>query len=172
MVTAVIVIEVTVVVVTVVIVTSFSKDNLTPQQPMKCSRCSFSRFLRCFIVLLPSFTFIKQILLQFNGNKKTYLKNSLIMHARSQKIACVQPPIDSSIISYQMLYSCFWLNRSSWSLYTTSLWEIRGRIWQLSVCSSLCAESWLSPSSNHWHQQTQQESSNSTQYLEKEHPGR
>ena len=25
-----------------------SKDNLTPGQPMRCSRCSSSRFLRCF----------------------------------------------------------------------------------------------------------------------------
>ena len=41
MVTAVIVTEVTVVVVTVVIMTSFSKDNLTPQQPMKCLGAAF-----------------------------------------------------------------------------------------------------------------------------------
>ena len=49
-VTVVIVTEVAVVVVTVVIVTSFIHYNLTPQQPMRCSRCSFSRFLRCFSV--------------------------------------------------------------------------------------------------------------------------
>ena len=43
---------VTVAVVTVWIVTSFSKDNLTPQQPMRCSRCSFSRFSRCLPTLI------------------------------------------------------------------------------------------------------------------------
>ena len=35
-------------VVTVVIGKYFSKNNLTPQKLMKCSRCSFLRFLRCF----------------------------------------------------------------------------------------------------------------------------
>ena len=41
-VTKVIVSEMTVVEVTVVKVTYFSKDMFTPQQPMRCSRCSFS----------------------------------------------------------------------------------------------------------------------------------
>ena len=40
-VTVVIVTLVTVAKVTVVIVKYLSKNNLTPQQPMKCSRCSF-----------------------------------------------------------------------------------------------------------------------------------
>ena len=31
-------------VVTAVLVTSFSKNNLTPSQPMRCSHCSFSQF--------------------------------------------------------------------------------------------------------------------------------
>ena len=36
-------------VVTVVVrVTSFSKNNLTPRQPMKYSQGSFLQFLRCF----------------------------------------------------------------------------------------------------------------------------
>ena len=45
--TVVIVTVVTVAVVTVVIVTYFSKNNLIPQQPMRCSQVSFSRFTRC-----------------------------------------------------------------------------------------------------------------------------
>ena len=48
--TVVIVTVVTVAVVTVVIVRSFSKNNLTPRQQMRCSRCSFSRFSRCFLL--------------------------------------------------------------------------------------------------------------------------
>ena len=34
------------------IVTYFSKNNLTPQQLMKCSQGSFSRFSLCFILFL------------------------------------------------------------------------------------------------------------------------
>ena len=49
-VTVVIVSIMTVAVVTVLIVTYFRKDNLTPQQPMKFSRWSFSQFLRCLPV--------------------------------------------------------------------------------------------------------------------------
>ena len=40
-------------VVTVVIATPFSKNNLTPRQPMRCSRCSFFLFLRCFFIIRP-----------------------------------------------------------------------------------------------------------------------
>ena len=40
---------VTVAVVTVVKVTYLSKNNMTPWQPMRCSRCSFSRFSQCFL---------------------------------------------------------------------------------------------------------------------------
>ena len=50
-VTVVIMRVVTVAVVTVVIVTSFSKNNLTPRQLMRCSRGSFSQFSRCFYFL-------------------------------------------------------------------------------------------------------------------------
>ena len=48
--TLVIVTVVTVAVVAVVIVTSFSKNNLTPQQLMRYSRCSFLRFLQCLSI--------------------------------------------------------------------------------------------------------------------------
>ena len=44
-VTVVIVTVVTVAAVTVVIVTSYSKNNLTSQQPMRCYRWSFLQFL-------------------------------------------------------------------------------------------------------------------------------
>ena len=47
---AVILTVVTEAVVTVVILTSWSKNNMTLWQPMRCSRCSFSRFSRCFAV--------------------------------------------------------------------------------------------------------------------------
>ena len=33
----------------VVLVTYFSKNNLTPQQPVRCSHCSVLQFSRCFI---------------------------------------------------------------------------------------------------------------------------
>ena len=46
--TVVIVTVVTVALVTVVIMASFSKNKLTPQQPLRCSRCRFSQFLQCF----------------------------------------------------------------------------------------------------------------------------
>ena len=49
-VTVVIVTVVTVAVVTVVIVASFSKNNLTPWQPMRCSQDSFLPFSRCFFL--------------------------------------------------------------------------------------------------------------------------
>ena len=39
-------------VVTVVSVTYFSKNNLTPQQTMRCSRCSFSRFFGTAVSVL------------------------------------------------------------------------------------------------------------------------
>ena len=42
------VVLVTVAVVTVIIVTSFSKNDLPPQQPMRCSQGSFLRFSWCF----------------------------------------------------------------------------------------------------------------------------
>ena len=45
--TVVIVTVVTVAVVTVVVVISFSKNNLTPQQSMTCSRSSFLQLVRC-----------------------------------------------------------------------------------------------------------------------------
>ena len=48
-VTLVIVTVATVAVGTVVIVTYFSKNNLTPQQQMRYSQGSFSRFSRCFL---------------------------------------------------------------------------------------------------------------------------
>ena len=50
-----IVMVVIVTVVTVVVrVTSFSKNNLTPRQPMRYSQGSFSQFLRCFFLCLPN----------------------------------------------------------------------------------------------------------------------
>ena len=52
-VTVVIVTVVTLTVVTVVIATCLSKDNLTPQQQMRCSRCSFLPFSLCFFLLVP-----------------------------------------------------------------------------------------------------------------------
>ena len=50
-VTAVTVVIVTVAVVTVVIVTYFSKNNLTPQKPKRCSQGSALQFLLCFLRL-------------------------------------------------------------------------------------------------------------------------
>ena len=44
-------------VVTVVIVTYFSKNKLTPRQPMRCSQGSFSRYSRCFVIVLVHETF-------------------------------------------------------------------------------------------------------------------
>ena len=37
------------VVTVIVIVTSFSKNNLTPRQPMRCSQGTFSRLSQCFL---------------------------------------------------------------------------------------------------------------------------
>ena len=48
-VTVVLVTVVTVAEVTVVIVTSFSKNKLTPRQPMRCSQGSFLLFSLCFV---------------------------------------------------------------------------------------------------------------------------
>ena len=48
MVTVVILVVVTVAVGRVVIVTSFSENNLTPQQPMRCSQGRVLRFSQCF----------------------------------------------------------------------------------------------------------------------------
>ena len=53
-VTVVIMTVVTVTVLTVVIVTSFSKKNLTPYQPMRCSRGHLFAILAMFFFLLPS----------------------------------------------------------------------------------------------------------------------
>ena len=50
-VTMVIVTVVIVAVVTAVLITSFSKNNLTPRQPMKFSQCSFLRFSQCFVCI-------------------------------------------------------------------------------------------------------------------------
>ena len=51
-VTLVIVTEATEAVGTVVIITYFGKNNLTPRQQMRYSQGSFSRFSRCFLLLL------------------------------------------------------------------------------------------------------------------------
>ena len=50
-VTVIIGIVVTVAVVIVVIVTYISKSHFTPQQPRRCSWCSFSRFSLCFFFI-------------------------------------------------------------------------------------------------------------------------
>ena len=73
----------TVAVVTVVIVTYLSKNNLTPQQQMRCSRCSFSRFLRC----LYNISAPKSIktLISTNHNKAVYFLFTVKNHLSFQK---------------------------------------------------------------------------------------
>ena len=56
------VVIVTLAVVTVVILTSFSINNLTPQQQMKCSWCSFLQFSQCFATIMLLFGYISATL--------------------------------------------------------------------------------------------------------------
>ena len=56
----------------VVIVTYFSKNNLTPQQQMKCSQGSFLQFLRCFFLKL---AFQAHIVFELNKKIMKYRTN-------------------------------------------------------------------------------------------------
>ena len=60
-VTVVIVTIVTVAIVTEVIVIYISKNNLTPQQPMRCSQGSFLQFLQCFILISVKREFVQSL---------------------------------------------------------------------------------------------------------------
>ena len=66
---------VTVAVVTIVMVTYFSKNNLTPRQPMRCSWCSFLQFLWGFLYI--EIHFLYKLLLYNIEIKRisTYLLN-------------------------------------------------------------------------------------------------
>ena len=80
--TVVIVTLVTIAGVTVVILTSFSKNNLTPRQLMRCFWGSFLRFLQCFFYLWR------------NSSAKQYFKNTIIF------------PSSSIIIFFFKLFFC------------------------------------------------------------------
>ena len=94
----------------IVILTSFSKNNLTPRQPMRCSWCSFSRFSQCFCIVQSVIS-----ALQF----QSYLRQSERNHIKS----CIKPNkrrlLDHIPEQLWLRYQFFW------SIFSSTLFSNR-----------------------------------------------